>query len=147
MDNKELGELLLVNHIIQPDICPFPDCGSEDIEMDFFPSEEEKFEPDLLHMKCKCDNNHEWLEVYRFVAVKQGPPWGAKHIEAWTDNIERIYISIVNQELLAMCIDMLRYVEAGPIQTKSDRQFLVNRLKELIDNAKGVEKKYAQKSE
>lgn len=136
MKPNEQAELYLLALIQKPDCCP--KCGHDEVAAEFFPSDNERHDPPLMHLVCKCDNSNcqeTWIEVYQFVAVKIGDAYGPRHGEAWVKRKETIFVSQVNMELLAACTKSLELLKAGATPDEADEH--INYLKELIDKAKG----------
>lgn len=144
MPQQNKAEVFLVNLLIKPGNCPA--CHSEETSMVYFPSEEEKSDPDLMYMKCSCDKcPEEWIEVYRFIGVKYGAAYGPLAEEAWVneDELKTFYVSIVNEELLVLIQKALQMCNELPCQQLSkvegyqDTYQLAERLQKVIKKAKG----------
>jgi len=140
---KDIAQVLLVNLLIDSSKCPFPGCESDNVAVEFFPSDDERHNPELLYMRNSCELEHEWLEAYRLVSVQYGLAYGKEHDEAWVAEKETIFVSLVNQELLAACKESLGLFNelkdvVKPFFGESDSlNKHINYLKELIDKAKG----------
>lgn len=143
--NKELADAMLVNILISPDVCPYDDCDNDMLNMGLMLDETEAKDTELMFFKCDCPVcGREWIEVYRFVGIKIGTAFGELHDEAWVIEKETIFVSVVNQELLAAVRKSLEILEnlgsdyiADKLKDPHDE--FINYLKELIDKAKGVD--------